>query len=118
LLAQAVLEKHGEDVQVLDVRKLSTVTDYFVIGTMRSLRQLKAVGELLDEVLGARKERVWHVEAPAPSEASYQQPQWALLDCGDVVVHLLDARAREFYQLERLWADASRITVPGSEAPR
>ena len=118
LLAQAVLEKHAEDVLVLDIRKLSTVTDYFVIGTVGSIRQLKAVSEHLDTVLAARRERVWHVEGPAPADTLHHEPQWALLDCGDVVVHLLNARARSFYQLERLWGDSPRVSVPGAEVPR
>ena len=118
LLAQAVLEKHAEDVFVLDVRKLSTVTDYFVIATVGSIRQLKAVHEHLDRVLAVRRERVWHVEAPARAAVSHHEPQWALLDCGDVVVHLLDARARSFYQLERLWGDAPRVSVPDAKVHR
>ncbi len=116
LLAQAVLEKHAEDIWVLDVSKLSTVTDYFVIGTVGSTRQLKAVSDHLDTVLAQRRERVWHVEGATRADASHHEPQWALLDCGDVVVHLLDARARSLYQLERLWGDAPRVSVGGADA--
>lgn len=118
LLAQAVLEKHAEDIWVLDVRKLSTVTDYFVIGTVGSVRQLKAVSEHLDAVLAQRRERVWHVEGATRTNTLHHEPQWALLDCGDVVVHLMDARARSLYQLERLWGDAPRVSVPGENASR
>ena len=118
LLAQAVLEKHAEDIWVLDVRKLSTVTDYFVIGTVGSVRQLKAVSEHLDAVLAQRRERVWHVEGATRTNTLHHEPQWALLDCGDVVVHLMDARARSLYQLERLWGDAPRVPVSGANAPR
>ena len=118
LLAQAVLEKHAEDIWVLDVRKLSTVTDYFVIGTVGSVRQLKAVSEHLDAVLAQRRERVWHVEGATRADTLHHEPQWALLDCGDVVVHLMDARARSLYQLERLWGDAPRVPVSGANAPR
>lgn len=118
LLAQTILEKHAEDIWVLDVRKLSTVTDYFVIGTVGSTRQFKAMSEHVDAVLAQRRERVWHVEGATRKGALHHEPQWVLMDCGDVVIHLLDARARDLYQLERLWGDAPRVSVPDANAPR
>ena len=115
IAARAALEKHAEDVTVMDLRSLSTVTDCFVICTGGSVRQLKALKEHIEQALSQQGHRVWHVEGitsnTGPPGAMAPAPHWVLMDCGDVVVHLLDARARELYQLERLWADAPRIPL-------
>ena len=99
----------------MDLRSLSTVTDCFVICTGGSVRQLKALKEHIEQALSQQGHRVWHVEGitsnTGRSGAMAPEPHWVLMDCGDVVVHLLDARARELYQLERLWADAPRIPL-------
>ena len=112
-VAQALLEKHAEDVVILDVRGLSSVTDFFVLCTAGSRPHLEALREHVQASLVQVGEAVWHVEgiAPAPRDA-VQGLRWVLLDCGDLVVHLLDQPARVFYRLEDLWADASRVPLP------
>lgn len=101
---------------MIDVRSLSTVTDFFVIGTAMSTRQLAALQEHIETQLAQQGERLWHVEGMASHSRTSlartpEAPQWVLMDCGDIVVHLMDTRARELYQLERLWADAPRIPL-------
>ena len=100
---------------MLDVRQVSSVADYFVIGTAHSTPQLAAVVEAIEQALAQHGHRVWHVEGLASSnrhhEARVNGFAWALIDCGDVVIHLFNPPARTFYHLERLWADAPRIPL-------
>lgn len=106
---------------MLDLRALSTVTDFFVVCTAGSARQLGALKDHLETVLGQQGCPVWHAEGtPAARGAASRvsdESQWVLIDFGDLVVHLLDQRARDFYRLEDLWADAPRIPLT-SQAPR
>jgi len=99
----------------MDVRQVSTVTDFFVIGTAESPPQLHALKEHVDETLDRHGQAVWHVEGAGPSArkaaGAAQRVQWVLMDCGDCVVHFMNGEARALYQLERLWADAPRVAV-------
>jgi ribosome-associated protein len=115
--AHAALEKQAEQVVVVDLRSLSSVTDFFVICTAGSGRQLDALKDHIDAVLSARGCPVWHVEGSpaAPARGVIQGPLWVLMDYGDLVVHLMDQQARSFYQLEQLWADAPRVAL--AQAP-
>ncbi len=116
LIARVALDKQAEGVSILDLRALSTVTDFFVVCTAGSGRQLTAIKEHIEHALNERGARVWHTEGVVPSGASSAlpgaAPQWVLIDCGEVVVHLLDDAARAFYRLEELWADAPRVAIP------
>ena len=114
LAADAVLDKQAEDVRILDVRIVSGVTDYFVIATARSRPQVLAIVEHLEQAFRRAGKRVHHIEGlGAPGASRSRQPGegflWVLIDCGSVVVHLFHPASRDFYQLERLWADAPRI---------
>ena len=103
---------------VLDLRALSTVTDFFLICTADNLTHLTALKEHLQEVMAQHRVPVWHTEGtPAARGRGPEEPQWVLLDCGDGVVHLLDRRARDFYRLEELWADAPRLPVEEGNVP-
>ncbi|GEM_PF-1228431 len=117
LAATAALAKHAEHVLVLDVRKLSSVTDWYVLCTGMSPPQLVAIREAIDEALRAQGQRPWHVEGESAVKVAAragregQQLHWILMDCGDVVVHLFNPPARQFYQLERLWGDAPQLPL-------
>ena len=107
---------------VVDLRSLSIVTDFFVICTAGSGRQITALKDHIDAVLSQRGFPVWHTEGEAVGAAARgftHEPQWVLLDYGDVVMHLMDQPARAFYQLEQLWADAPRIPLaqPQTQSP-
>jgi len=112
---RAAREKHAEGVTVLDLRSLSTVADFFVVCTAGSARQINALKDHIEAALRQRGCSVWHTEgtalAPTLAQDGGQPPQWVLMDCGDVVVHLLDQQARAFYRLEELWADAPRLPL-------
>jgi ribosome-associated protein len=104
----------------MDLHAVSSVTDFFVICTADTGRQLDALKEHIEATLAKHGGRVGHVEGAAASGGSARaferEPQWVLLDCGDVVVHLLDQHARSFYRLEELWADAPRVELPQDPA--
>ncbi len=115
--ARAALEKQAEGVVVMDLRSLSSITDFFVVCTADNARQLSALQEHIERTLGARGALVWHTEGITSTQGRTSsrltpEPQWVLLDCGEIVVHLLDRPARELYRLEDLWADAPRLPIP------
>jgi ribosome-associated protein len=102
LAARTAADSRCTDVVVLDLGGISPVTDYFVIATGTSDRQLRSVA---DEIAGeARKvgHRPYH-------SAGRESAQWVLLDFVDVVVHLFDAEHRGYYDLELIWGDAPRV---------
>lgn len=81
------------------MRKVSNITDFFIICSGNSTRQVKAISDHIIEKLKMRGQRVWHIEG-------YQQSVWVLLDYGDTVAHIFTTPTRAFYDLERLWSDA------------
>ena len=103
-LALEAVALKAEDVVVLEVTELLYLTDYFVIATTQSSRQTRALAETLNQVTKDLEGQKGRLEGSA-------QSNWLLIDCGDVVVHLLTAEAREFYGLDDLWADAPRLEV-------
>ena len=95
--------KKGEDIVVLAIKKLSSITDYFVIVTARNERQLKAIREELCEKMTELGAHLFGIEGDASS-------QWILIDFGDVVVHLFTSETRALYDLEMLWGDAPSLS--------
>jgi ribosome-associated protein len=105
-IAELSLDKKGEDVKILDLRGLTSVTDFFVIVTADSERKAKAIaGHIIDE-LKQDEERPLHVEG-------LDSLHWILIDYVNVVVHVFQPDERRFYDLESLWSDAKvEIVVP------
>jgi ribosome-associated protein len=101
---EAAQGRKATDVIVLDLRKTAAFTDYFLICTGANARQVHAIADAVEEALKAKKVRPTHVEG-------YQRAEWILLDYFDFVVHVFSTNARQFYGLERLWGDASRIEI-------
>jgi ribosome-associated protein len=97
----AAAEKKAIDPTVLDLRGISTFTDFFVIVTGANRRQVQAIS---DEVV----EQLKRNGTPAARVEGYQNAEWVLIDYGDFVVHIFDDKARRFYDLERLWREARR----------
>ena len=100
--AQAIADKKGEDIVILDLSDLLVVTDIFVIASGTSTRHVKS---LVDDAEAALKE---DGRRPIRREGA-DYGEWVLLDYGDVVFHIFDRETRAYYELERLWADAPRI---------
>ena len=108
--ARVAEETRGIDVRILDLRGITPVFDYFVIATGSSRRQLHAMADEIEAML--KKE---HRDRKRGAEG-YEEGRWIVLDYGDVMVHLFDAEAREYWDIERLWGDAIQVPVPSAEA--
>ena len=104
ICARIAADNKGEDIVILDVRKISSFTDFFVILSGRSTRHVQALAESLESEL--RSKRVSSSRAEGLSEG-----KWVLLDFNDVVVHIFYHEQRDFYDLEGLWHDAPRVEV-------
>lgn len=102
---ELALERKGADVTVLDLRGISSATDWFVIATGNSDVQVKAIADHVVNDLKKDDVRPEHVEGA-------QGGRWVLIDYIDFVVHVFHPRARDFYQLETLWGDAPRWEAP------
>jgi ribosome-associated protein len=102
--ARAALEKKADEVVVLDLRGVSGYTDYLVIGSGSSDRQLEAVAEAVEKELKTLGHKLVGSEGQRGG-------RWVLLDFGDVVVHVFHQDDRSHYDLEGLWADAPRVQV-------
>ncbi len=100
--ARTARDNNAEDIIVLDLADLSPVTDYFVICTGTSGRQMRAVSDEIAEAGKAMDQRVWHVEGVEAAD-------WILLDFVDVVVHIFDVKRRSYYDLELIWGEAPRV---------
>jgi ribosome-associated protein len=98
--------KKATEVVILDLRKVTEFTDYFVLASAANQRQMVAVADSVMETLREQGLRPAHIEG-------YPKQEWILLDYSDFVVHLFTPRTRAFYDLERLWGGASRIEVAG-----
>ena len=103
--ARVALDNEAKEVLLLDMREITPLFDYFVIATGRSGRQVRAIADEVEALL--KKE--FHDERRGTE--GYRDSRWVVLDFGDLVVHLFDAAAREFYRLEELWADAPRVDL-------
>lgn len=97
------LTKKAQDVNVMDLRPLTSVTDYFVVCHGESDVQVKAITDAITDGLKEEGVRYWHREG-------YEYLHWVLLDYVDVVVHIFQKDERTFYGLERLWGDAETET--------
>ena len=97
-------DRKALDLKVLHLQKVSDFTDYFLICSGSSERQVQAIADGVQERLRANRVRPLHVEG-------YNRGQWVLLDYGDLVVHVFQEEPRRFYALERLWGDAPDVTA-------
>ena len=99
LAGELALDKKATDVKILDLRRLSTICDFFVICSASVEIHAKAIADWITENLEKKGIRAWHHEG-------HQACRWILLDYVDVVVHIFLNEVREFYELEKLWGDA------------
>ncbi len=104
--ARAAAEKNAHDVVVLEVGEVTDIADFFVIASGRSDRQVKTIVEEIESALRSRGAR------PVRREGE-REAQWVLLDFVDVIAHVFLDEQRDFYGLERLWADAPSVPWDG-----
>ena len=99
-----MLDKKAKDIKIINVKKITTLTDYFIVCTSDSTPQTKAImNHVKDEIFETYNIKPLHIEGNEPLN-------WVLIDYVHIVVNIFDKKAREFYNIERLWADA-KITV-------
>jgi len=101
---RAALHKKAEDAVVLDLRTSADFTDFFVLLSGNSQRQLVAIADAILDALRSEGRRPAHLEG-------YPRQEWMLLDYGSFVVHVFTPATRSFYDLERLWGGAARMEV-------
>lgn len=103
-IAELALSRKAKDVVIMDLRKVTTMADYFVVCSGESETQVRAIADAVMEGMSKLGEKPWHWEG-------LQNLQWVLLDYVDVVVHVFHKDARTFYGLEKLWGDAKMQKV-------
>jgi ribosome-associated protein len=108
LAVEAAQDKQALDISVLNLRGSGAFADYFLLCSGSSSPQMKAIGDAVEEQLYKHGRRVAHREGRSSAE-------WMLLDYGFLIVHIFSERAREYYDLERLWRNAERIDVSANE---
>jgi len=105
--AKIAINKKAKDTIILELKDLSTITDYFVICSGENPTQIKAIAEAIEE--GFARNRIYPMGIEGLDFA-----RWVLMDYGEVVIHIFNEEARAYYELERLWMDAPRIAIPHS----
>jgi ribosome-associated protein len=98
-IAELIFEKKGVDVKLIELHKVTTLTDYFIICSADSDTQVKAIADHVESELKDAGVKLWHKEG-------YRALSWVLLDYVDIVVHIFKTETRGFYNLEKLWGDA------------
>ena len=98
----ALEDRKGEDVRVIDISNVSTLADYFIIATGTNVNQVQAMADSVQEALGRAGHMTRNVEG-------YDAGNWILLDFGDIIVHVFDSENRLFYDLERIWRDGKTV---------
>ena len=106
IAVRAAESKKATDIRVLDLTGITSFADYFVICTGANQRQIQAIA---DEVALQLKQQAR--ELPISIEG-YNQAEWVLADYGDLLVHIFSPKARDYYDLERLWRGAKKVEIP------
>lgn len=101
---QAVIDKKGDNVVILDLKKITSFTDYFLICSGSSTKQVQSIADEIIRRLGKEEKKETRIEG-------YQVGRWILVDCIDVVIHVFHEETRNFYNIERLWGDAAKVKI-------
>ena len=111
ICAKVALDAKAEDLVVLDVKGISSFTDYFVIMSGRSTRHVQGLAEIIEGEMHSKRINTSHAEG-------LEEGMWVLLDFGDVVVHIFYHEQRKFYDLEGLWHDAKQVNIDDLDSPQ
>ncbi len=109
-IADFMLSKKASDVVILDLKKITSATDHFVICSADSDTQVKAIADAVQGGMESLGVRAWHNEG-------YRAMTWIILDFVDVVAHIFHKETRSFYNLERLWGDAKKTEILDDALP-
>lgn len=109
IAVRAAESKKASDIQVLDLREVTSFADYFIICTGGNPRQIQAITEEIGLQLSKKGEYPHSVEG-------FDAAEWVLADYGDYLIHVFSEKARSYYELERLWRHAKGVHIPEPEA--
>ena len=109
-IAQSAKDKKAEDVLVLEIGDLTSIADYFIFASGDSERQVRGLAAFIEKEMTLK----YHTH---PIIEGKDTANWILLDYGDIIVHIFKTDIRQYYALEKMWADAPQITIPESEHP-
>lgn len=98
MIVEALEDKKAEDIQIIDISKVSVIADYFIIASGNNRSQVQALADNVDETCTRAK-------CPAKQMEGYDSANWILMDYHDVIVHVFSKEDRLFYDLERIWRD-------------
>ncbi len=107
LSAEAADSKKAFDIVILDLRRLTYITDYFVICSGSNITQVSAIADWIGQTLARVGVHPLHIEGQADSS-------WVLMDYGDMVVHIFEEQTRLYYALDKLWGEAVKVPFAGS----
>jgi len=102
---RAAESKKAVNLTVLDLRDITSFTDFFVICTGNNPKQIQTIADEVAQKLKDEGERAISIEG-------YENAEWVLMDYGDMIVHIFSEQARAYYELERLWRDAKNVPIP------
>ena len=108
--ARVADETRASDVRVLDLRELTEVFDYFVVATGASRRQLHAIADEIEKAVKTE------LHDRRRGSEGYEEGRWIVIDYGDVMVHLFDSEAREYWDIEQLWSGAKTVPLAAGAA--
>jgi ribosome-associated protein len=99
-------EKKAFGLVALDLREIASFTEFFIIASGSNQRQVQAIADEIQEQLKSQ------LKSKAVRIEGYSSAEWVLMDYGDFIVHIFEQKARDFYDLERLWRDARKVELP------
>jgi len=103
-IVTALEDKKAEDIKIIDIAKICSFTNYFIIANGSNVNQVQAMTEAIEENL----KQIYNEEHKIEG---YQKANWVLLDYGNIIIHLFDRENRDFYKLEKIWKDGTLITL-------
>jgi len=104
LAAKLAIEKKGENVILLDIRKITTIADYMLVLSCTSTKHTQGIAAFIKESFENKKIKLLSIEG-------FNEGSWILLDYGDIIIHIFDQPLREFYQIENLWKDGKQVKL-------
>ena len=104
LICDALADKKGEDIKIINISEVTVLADYFIIASGTNRSQVQAMADNVEEMLGKAGFEPKQIEG-------YQNANWILMDYRDVIVHIFDRENRLFYDLERIWRDGKSMTL-------
>ena len=102
VVVDAILDKKGEDIKILDISEISVIADYFVIANGNNIHQNQNIADEIEEKLHKEGLSLRQIEG-------YDSANWILMDFNDIIIHIFNKENRLFYDLERIWADGKLI---------